>query len=294
MIRMNKSYITYFIISIVILSACKKSEINKDADDILLQIGDSILTQQAVVEQIPNGLSANDSVNLFDAIVKDWVNTLLLQKVAEENLPNLEKINQMVDDYRSKLIILEYRKLMAAGKDFQISEDSIRQYYDLHKKEFKLKKPIVKGLFVKVPQNAAELKNVKKWVFSATPEDIEKLEKYWMTELIQYDYFMDKWIDWSVVKDQIPYNFKDDNSFVANNKNFETAYDESVYFVHIAETMKSGEIMPFEYASNHIREILIERDRKRYDEELYKSFYQKAIMDKNLKIVSYDSKKLID
>ena len=115
-----------------------------------------------------------------------------------------------------------------------------------------------------------------------------------MTELIQYDYFMDKWIDWSVVKDQIPYNFKDDNSFVANNKNFETAYDESVYFVHIAETMKSGEIMPFEYASNHIREILIERDRKRYDEELYKSFYQKAIKDKNLKIVSYDSKKLID
>lgn len=107
---MNKSYITYFIISIVILSACKKSEINKGADDILLQIGDSILTQQAVVEQIPNGLSANDSVNLFDAIVKDWVNTLLLQKVAEENLPNLEKINQMVDDYRSKLIILEYRK----------------------------------------------------------------------------------------------------------------------------------------------------------------------------------------
>ena len=64
--------------------------------------------------------------------------------------------------------------------------------------------------------------------------------------------------------------------------------------MHIAETMKSGEIMPFEYASNHIREILIERDRKRYDEELYKSFYQKAIKDKNLKIVSYDSKKLID
>ena len=170
MIRMNKSYITYFIISIVILSACKKSEINKGADDILLQIGDSILTQQAVVEQIPNGLSANDSVNLFDAIVKDWVNTLLLQKVAEENLPNLEKINQMVDDYRSKLIILEYRKLMAAGKDFQISEDSIRQYYDLHKKEFKLKKPIVKGLFVKVPQNAAELKNVKKEIQNTKPQ----------------------------------------------------------------------------------------------------------------------------
>ena len=40
--------------------------------------------------------------------------------------------------------------------------------------------------------------------------------------------------------------------------------------------------------------LLIERDRKRYDEELYKSFYQKAIKDKNLKIVSYDSKKLID
>ena len=54
----------------MILSACKKSEINKGADDILLQIGDSILTQQAVVGQIPNGLSANDSVNLFDAIVK--------------------------------------------------------------------------------------------------------------------------------------------------------------------------------------------------------------------------------
>lgn len=294
MIIMNKSQIIYFIISVLILSACRKSEVNKDVDNILLQIGDSVLTQQAVVGQIPNGLSAKDSIDLFDAIVKDWVHTLLLEKVAKENLPNLEKINRMVEDYRSKLIILEYRKLMAAGQDFQIPEDSIRRYYDLHKKVFKLKAPIVKGLFVKIPKNATELKNVKKWVFSATSEDIERLEKYCMTELIQYDYFMDRWIDWSVVKDLIPYDFKDENTFVVKDRNFETANEESVYLVHIEETIKTGELMPFEYASNHIRELMIEKERKKYDEELYKSFCQKAIKDKSLQIVSYDSKKIVD
>ena len=70
----------------------------------LLQIGDSVLTKSDVLAQMPQGLSPTDSLNLFDAIVKEWTERLMLEEVARENLPNIDKINRIVEDYRPLLL----------------------------------------------------------------------------------------------------------------------------------------------------------------------------------------------
>lgn len=290
--KVKRSGVLYALLMAFMLMACDKSATQSNTEDILLQIGDSVLTKQSVLNQIPKGLTPNDSINLYNAIVKEWVRTLLLREIAEENLPYIDKINKIVEDYRNQLIVLEYRKMMADGNESQIPQDSIEKYYDIHKMDFRLTQPLVKGLFIKLPVDASRIQDVKKWVFSATPNDIEKLEKYCLTEIIQYDYFMDKWVDWSIIEEQIPYRFGKADAFIEKNKNFETIKDGSVYLWHISEYIKSGEIMPLEYASTQIRELLLESDRRKYDEELLESFCRKAIKDKRMVIGSYDSENL--
>lgn len=291
--KVRLSCMIVFVISLLIMSGCSKSESVGISDDVLVQIGDSMLTHRQVVALIPKGLSQPDSIALFDQIVCNWVNNLLLKKVAEENLPHVDGINKLVEDYRNQLIILEYRKLMANGSETQVPDDSLKVYYEANKNMLRLTEPILKGVFVRMPEDASKVNDVKKWVFSATSSDIEQIEKYGLTEAMQYDYFVDKWLDWSTVTDQIPYRFSNPDNFVAKNKNFEIHYDGMLYMLHISEYMNSGDIMPYEYASDLIREMIISDARRKYDEELLKSFCRKAIKEKKMIVGSYDANKLV-
>lgn len=282
MALMIRSKILLFVVLPLIAISCRQTVTDPKDKDMLLQIGDSILTVSKVESLIPIGVSEKDSAALFDEIVNDWITTNLLASVAKENLPFSEKIDRMVEEYRKQLIILEYRRLMADSNELQIPEDTLKAYYDLHKSDFVLAQPIIKGIYVKIPHNSSGLNDVRKWMKSATPQDIEQLEKYGINEVMQYDYFEDVWVDWSLIKDQIPYSFGDDNDFVVKHKNFETSRDGSVYMLHISDYLKSGSEMPYEYASNHIKEILIDRERRRYDDELIRSLYRKAVKDKKI------------
>ena len=288
------TYLVSGLVAALSVVSCGKSTSAKDVDEMLLQIGDSVLTKSDVLAQMPQGLSPTDSLNLFDAIVKEWTERLMLEEVARENLPNIDKINRIVEDYRHNLIILEYRKLMSYSNESQIPADTLKAYYEAHKKDFTLTQPLVKGLFVKLPESASDVADVKRWVFSASAKDVEELEKYSMSEIMQYDYFMDRWVDWSTIVEQIPYRFGDADKFVSSTKNFEARHEGSIYLWHIEEYMPSGEVMPYEYAVNQISEILVERDRRVYDAELIKSICRQAIKQKKMVVGSYDESKLMD
>lgn len=258
------------------------------SDDVLIQIGDSSLTLRQVVNRIPVGLDPADSANLFNTIVDTWIQNRLLYDVARANLTDMSRIEAMVDEYRNQLIVSEYRRRIKEENVKAISDDSIRAYYRNHLAELLLEHPLIKGIYIKLPEKAGKVEQITEWVRRARPEDIDNLERDGLREAIQYDYFADKWMDWQVVAEQIPYRFYDPDAFVESTPFFSTTYNGSLYLLHITESLHTGDTMPYEFASPLIAERLNASQRARYEERLVNSLYRQALRDGKLRKVTYD------
>ncbi|MEG0011680.1 MAG: hypothetical protein RR706_05915, partial [Muribaculaceae bacterium] len=102
-------YIFFLMILVLGFTACGTGEDVKK-EDILVTIGSKSLLKQDVIKAVPSGLSKDDSIKFVDSYINEWINSKLLSEVASKNIPTMEKINNMVDDYRNKLIMYEYRK----------------------------------------------------------------------------------------------------------------------------------------------------------------------------------------
>lgn len=261
---------------------------NGDDDFVLLSVGDSSLKLSDVVRRIPQGITATDSAEMFSSIVDSWVQDMLLTEVAAENVPDMERIDRMVADYRNRLIMMEYRKRMKESAGGAPSDEEIRRYYEAHADDMRLEHPVVKGIYIKVPSNAERLESVRQWVFSASRASIDKLEKYGLKGAMQYDWFADRWVDWEVIADQIPYRFYDADAFVESTTNFETEYNGSIYLLHISEYLKSGDVMPYSFAAEIIRERLTQQSRGDSDKKLMQSLFRNALSNGKLQAPGYD------
>lgn len=283
----------YVILSVamfsMVLGGCEKSESTPVSGDVaLLSVGDSSLMLSDVVRRIPEGLAETDSVAMFNSIVDSWIQDMLLIDVASENLPDMERIERMVADYRNRLIMMEYRKRMKNDTQLAVRDADIKSYYEAHADDMRLEHPVIKGIYIKVPSNADRIENVRQWVYAATRESVDKLEKYGLKGAMQYDWFVDRWVDWETVADQIPYRFYDADAFVESTVNFETEYNGSTYFLHISEYLKSGDVMPYSFAEEQIREMIMQQGKRDSDRRLMQSLFDNAVKSGRLKKESFD------
>lgn len=254
---------------------------------VLMQVGDSVLTHDMVTAQIPSGLNASDSIRMFDALVEAWVDRNMLVNLAGSQLPDIEKIERMVEQYRHQLLANEYRRVMADDKATGVSDADVKTYYDAHPDLFKLERPLVKGIYLKIDDDAPQLGDVKKWMRSGESSDIDNLENYGLRGAMEYDYFGDTWVDWQTIADHIPYRFEDPDKFLAGTKFFECEEHGSLYMLRVQDYMASGERMPLAFAAPQINERLMESHRGEYDKKLLNSLYNKGVESKSIKPGSY-------
>lgn len=256
--------------------------------DILIQIGDSALRLQEVIMRIPVGLDPADSISLFNNIVDTWIQNLLLRDVAEANITDMSRIDAMVEEYRNQLIVSEYRRRIKEENVKGVPEDSIRAYYKRFGDDMLLEHPLIKGIYIKLPEKAEKIQDVTAWMRSAKPADIDKIENEGLREAMQYDYFGDRWVDWQLIAEQIPYRISDPDAFVESNTFFTTTYNGAVYLLHIFDHINSGNKMPYDFASPLIQDMLNEKQRDSYEERLVNSLYRKALREGKLKKVTFD------
>ncbi len=276
-------------VALVVVGGCgHKKEAVDTEDDVLVTVNDSSLRMRDVVLDIPIGTVPEDSARLFHAIVNAWVDDRLLEAVAEENIEDLDRIEALVADYRRKLITEAYKRKVRQTAPVKVSEDSLKRYYQRHIDELSLESPLIKGLYIKIPQDAPRLSEVRRWVSSAKPESIDALEKYGLEEAVQYDYFLDKWIEFGNVAEQIPYRFYDPDAFLKSTNDFETSYNGFVYLLHVTEYMPSGETMPYEYARRVVSDRLGDEQLNAYERRLVTELRKDALKDGRLRAPGYD------
>ena len=236
-----------------------------------------VLSRQELLDAMPEGLSPADSAEFADKYIRSWIDDELLYRVAQKNIPDMERIDALVEKYKRDLVIFEYRKrLLSERVDKEFDEQELADYYEKNSDKFRLREAILKGLFVKVPETAPNIAQLKKWYCSTKPDGVEKIEKYALKNVVIYDYFYDRWIPFEEVVNNIPYEFGKPETFLKTHPKLEFNKNGYWYLLNITEYRVAGEVMPYDFAKPQIQEILANSSRLAFNRELEESLYNDA------------------
>ncbi len=264
----------YVFLLVLLLSGCKEQI--TEQNDVIVRANDKVLTKSDVLSVLPKKLSSNDSLLWAESYVKQWVKDILAYDVALRNMDDesREEVNKLVNAYRRSLVRYRYQeRLIQERMSDNITEEDKKAFYDQNEAKFVLDHSLLKGLFLKIPVDAPDLKEVKKWYRSTSEESIEKIEKYSVQNAAVYDYFYDKWISFEEIIGNIPVKIGNENEFLKTNSFIETADSSFCYLLNIKEYIPKGKTAPFEYVNASIADILINKRKieflKKFEEELY-------------------------
>lgn len=281
----HKIALSLWTVAFVFLFFCckKNSSEENEKGTVLVRIGDKVLTRGDLEREIPDRLKSKDSALFADNFIKRWVDDQLLYEVASRNIPDKENIDRMVERYRQELVIFEYQKHLLNEKlDKEISEEDMSVYYEKNRDKFKLHSAIIKGLFLKVPENSPQIARLKKWYKSVTPEAVENIEKYGLHNAVIYEYFYDKWVSFDEIMDNIPYSVEREADFLRTHKNIELNHKGYWYFLNISDYQLKGGQMPFDFAKAQIKEILINQKKMDFLKEVKEELYRDALKEKEV------------
>ncbi len=281
-----RPYILYSLLVLTIFQACsKKSELpNSDDEQALVNVNGKILYKYEVDDIVPKGLNQTDSTLAAEAYIKMWIKNELIYEKALENLNDKEKIEELVNNYRQSLTIFTYQEqLLQERLSKNISDSELQTLYNENPDQFKLDNSIIKGFFLKVPLNAPQFDEMKKWYKQGDLKAIEQIEKLSLQNAVIFDYFNSQWVDFDDVMTNIPYQVTNEKQFLSSNKTFEVQDSSYVYLLNIKEYLLEGNQTPFDYSKGKIMDIIINRKRENFIKEFEENLYKAAIDNKQIK-----------
>ena len=286
MFRIPVLYIPFAALTALAAVSCSPQETSGQGD-ILVKVGSATLSRQDLQKAIPYGLTPEDSVKFAKSFIANWIDDDIIDEIAIANINDTRDIDAMVAEYRRDLIMREYRRRMFdQNTDAAPGDDEIETYYETHKQQLRTSEPLIKGIYVRLPDDSHSLSDIRKWYRSDKADDIDRLEKACDDTDVSYEYFRDRWVEWSAVKNMIPYDFgTNPDHFLRTHKFLDTSRGGSVYLLAITEYLPVGSVKPLEIAKPEILERLIATRRMEYDRKLRKELYDMAI--KSGEIVVY-------
>ena len=274
---MNKRYFLSVIVVSLFIIACNQNSNTRDRNA-LVKVGNKILYRNVLEENIPKGLSKEDSIIAAENFIHSWARDIVLYNVAIKNLYDRDNIDRLVEAYRKSLLIYQYEEQLVNEKlSGEIDEQALSDYYNQNKDKLKLDRPLVKGMFLKVPVTAPQLDEIRVWYQSATSDSREKLEKYSVNNNMIFNYFVDKWIDFNDAIDNFPKEQLDKENLKIQKGTLERQDDNFCYFLNITDYLLPGDNAPYEYAKSTIREILINQRKIEFLKKTEEDLYQRAI-----------------
>ena len=154
-----------------------------------------------------------------------------------------------------------------------ISEKELRSYYEENEDIFKLDKPLIKGLFLRVPVGASDINKARVWCKYPTAAFINNLEKYSVQNAANFDYSDINWMDFNELTNTYPNPLG-----MPKKKTFlEWKDDMYHYFLNISDCLLPGDNAPFQYAEPIVKELLINRKKIDFLRKTENDLYNKAL-----------------
>ncbi|MBR4047671.1 MAG: peptidyl-prolyl cis-trans isomerase [Bacteroides sp.] len=280
---MRKVWLVIIIMAMCI--SCKK-EYDHHGRTPLVELNGRFLYYDEIQSVLPLSLSASDSVAFVEQYKLNWMKELLLMDKATHNIPNNAEIDRLVENYRKSLILHTYQQeLINQNLANEVTEEEMLAYFEEHQTLFKAERPLLKGLFIKVPLSAPQLTQLRRWYKDTARVAVENLEKYGLQHAVKYEYFYDKWVSIAEILDWVPYDEEELTDYLTKRQYLELKDTTFYYFLNVTDYRPVGAQEPFEFAQSQVKDILLNMRRMDYIEQVKNELYEEALEENKIKIV---------
>lgn len=251
----------------------------------IASVGEKNLYLSELKEVIPRNSSIEDSVEFVKNYVDNWVIKQLLLQKAELNLPDKQKdLSKLIDDYRTTLLVYKYEQQLINQKmDTVVTDDEINTYYEEHSGEFKLRNNIVKVIYVKVPISAYDAFNVRKWYKSPNEKNINNIEDYCYQNASKF-IIDDSWHYFNSIFKSVPIKITNQDRYLQTHKLIEAKDSLYRYFINIKKYRLVNGTAPLVYVKDDIKNIIINKRKNHFINELENSVYEDALNRKKINV----------
>lgn len=250
----------------------------------IVTVGERTLYKSELNNIVPYGTSPEDSLTLIKTYIQSWVNDQIMYDKAQQNVVDEARVNSLVEEYRRSLIIGSYKEqLLIRMLGTKEIEDEIQAYFKQNGSQFKLPENLIKGLYLKVPKSSSQLENFRKWYKLSTDDAINNIEKNSLKNAAGYDYFYNRWVSFDDVIGNIPIGISNQEHYLQSNKAIEVRDSSFVYLLNIKEYKLKGSPAPYEYVKEQIAEIIKERKRAEFLEQIQKELLDRAVAEGEIK-----------
>ena len=258
---MRRLLIIIAIIGIVLpaLSSCRAISDFLRNDEVVAEVGKERLYRSDLDAVVPKGLAVEDSVRLARQYINVWASDRIYLSIAEQQLSKAEKdVTRELEEYRVSLLKYRYEQLYVNERlDTAVSDDKIEEYYEAHKENFRLERPLVKARFLRIHTDSPMLETIRKKMNSSDANDLVEADSLAFSSAMMFTTWRDQWQDVTVLAREMGMTY---DSMLGSVKNGWVRQDDTTGVTNLAfisEMMRPGEYAPIEYKSAGIREIII-------------------------------------
>ncbi len=244
----------------------------------IVSVNGMFLYQDDIKNILPVGMSSADSTTFVENYIRNWVEDALLYRKAERNISDDQRIQRLVENYRRALVMHEYQqKLIGQQLLREVSESELQAFYEQNKNLFKADETLIKGLFIKVPLSASEIKQVRRWYRDKEQKTVDKLEKLSLSTAADYMYFYDRWIPASTVLVKIPLQLDNAERYLSDNRQIEVEDSLYGYFLNIDDVLLRNQEKPFEVAREDVKSVMLNLKQADFMRNVKADLYEEAM-----------------
>ena len=254
--------------------------IEKKPDQVLARLGDDFFYKSDLNIVLPTGLSKEDSVIFVKNHINNWAKRKILFNKALVNLGDKkqESLKQLIESYKNELFSYAYQeKIVKSSIDTFISENSIKDYYDKNKLNFKLNQEIVNARYLKINSENYNLKDVINRF-----RRFKKSDKIFLDSIsLQFSsyYFNDSlWINKEVFFNKLPEINDRLKQNIVKNKLFYRIQDSlELYLINIKDYKLKNDIAPFDFIKSTLKQVLLNKKKLEFISKFEKELIEDAL-----------------
>jgi hypothetical protein len=280
---MNK----YFLTILCLLFFCSCNYLTQDASIIpIARVNDSYLYNDDIIDLISENTTKEDSTLIVNNFINRWATKQLLIDQSMINLSQEKQdfFNEMVNQYKTDLYTEAYKSsIILKQLDTVILKKEYEDYYNLHKRNFKLNDELLKVRYIQVDKNFLNLKVLEKKI--KRYDSIDKKDLINLSIKFKSFNLNDSiWIISNVLIGRLPV-LKEENLKLLKKPNYTQLQDSlGVYLIKIEATLKTNDIAPLSYVRPTIEQIILNKRKQDLLKKIQKDITIDAIKNKNFEI----------
>jgi hypothetical protein len=279
-----KSLIVFCVFtSLCFALSCQSSDKGGNENDrMVAKVFNKPLFQSELNELVAGVNSPEDSAQIVHAYIEKWARSSVMMHEAEKYVPSDLDIDELVRNYRASLIEYNYEKLLVElNLDSTINENQLLEYYEENKEQYKLKQPIIKCRFIKIPKTAEDWSEAKRWWNSNKDDDFKKLVDYCSRNAEVYMLNDSIWYYLDDVSQHLPKGKLTSGNYTFN-KSISTNDDNYEYLLKIYETMASDEYQPLELAKDQLTKVILHKRKIQLLDDKREEMYERETRNNNV------------